>query len=172
MLHNPLACAGLLRARQSLGIDTPVVAIGTCSDQETLDAVGDAAEGTIFGGGLDVERPGDNPEISIYREKLPEYAGEDANYLGVASTGFIMVMTLESLFDDLADQGQELSGASLAEYIVSVESYHMFMGPEIGPCGAVPFFPAVCDTQVWFTQYVDGAFIDVGPGWMSGADLL
>ncbi len=172
VLHNVPACGGIWKARQSLGIDTPLVTLEICSERELLDSVGGAAEDSYFGGGLDTERPEDDPEVAIFREKLAQYAGEDADYLGTAATGFIDIMTVKSLFDDLAEQGLELTSENFSEYVASVESYHMFMGPEIGPCGQVSIFPAVCDTQVWFTQYVDGAFVDAGPGWMDGADLL
>jgi branched-chain amino acid transport system substrate-binding protein len=169
VLLGPQGCVGVMKARQSLGLELPIVTTGACYAEDVLASVGDAAHNTYFTGGADLDRPEDNPDVAIYREKLEQYAS-GTDYRGLATAGFSTVMTT---YEVLAGLGPDaMDPASIAQALRDTQDGHLFLG-DTWTCGTMAIFPAICSTGVTIFRYDEHGRTDVAGGApFDGSELL
>ena len=162
-LYADAGCIGVMRGRASLGIDTPVITTNICADRDVIDAVGDDALGWMFAG---LPEEVDSPERTLQRELLAPVLGIDASEvtnagLGLGGLGYSLFMSLVQYGNQMVEQGIELTGSSLYEFVKSGEGLYFFGGVTPLACGASAAYPAVCSFVFPFAEYKgDGV---VGP---------
>lgn len=162
-LYADAGCIGVMRGRASLGIDTPVITTNICADKDVIDAVGDDALGWMFAG---LPEEIDSPERTLQRKLLAPVLGIDesevtAAGLGLGGLGYSLFMSLVEYGNQMVEQGIELTGASLYDFVKSGEGLYFFGGVTPLACGASAAYPAVCSFVFPFAEYKgDGV---VGP---------
>ena len=162
-LYSDAGCIGVMRGRASLGITTPVITTNICADKDVIDVVGDDAEGWMFAG---LPEETETPERALLRKLLAPVMGiaEDevtAAGLGLGGLGYSLFMSLVDYGNQMVEQGIELSGASLYDFVKSGEGLYFFGGVTPLACGASAAYPAVCSFVFPFAEYKgDGV---VGP---------
>ena len=162
-LYADAGCIGVMRGRASLGITTPVITTNICADRDVIDAVGDDALGWMFAG---LPEEIDSPERTLQRELLAPVLGIDASEvtnagLGLGGLGYSLYMSLVQYGNQMVEQGIELTGASLYDFVKSGEGLFFFGGVTPLACGASAAYPAVCSFVFPFAEYKgDGV---VGP---------
>jgi len=162
-LYSDAGCIGTMRARASLGITTPVITTNICADKDVIDVVGDDATGWYFAG-LAEDR--DTPERDLQRRLLApvlEVEEEEVSTtsLGLGGLGYTMWMSLVDYGAKMSDEGIEMTGTSLFDYLKSGEGLFLFGGDSPIKCGSNAKYPAVCSFVFPFAMYKgDGV---VGP---------
>ena len=101
-----------MRARASLGIETPVLTTGICSSSDVIAEVGDDALGWNFVG---VQTQEDTPGLAILQEIMApvlgvEPAEVDSTALGLGGLGVLMTMSMAEYSNRLAADGGEMTG--------------------------------------------------------------
>ena len=159
-------CIGTMRGRASLGITIPVITTSICSGKEVLDEVGDDALGWAFVG---VSTQKDTPELAIVQEMLAPALGlepseVDSTALGLGALGMIGMMTLTQFANMMAADGQEVTGASLYDYLGASKGVKAWPnGAEID-CGAAEKYPTFCAFTFPVGEYVAGGKVETVPG--------
>ena len=97
----------------SLGIETPVLTTAICSSAEVIDEVGDDATGWYFIG-AQTERSG-TPAAEDYQAILDTLGYTNSTELGLGNLGLTGLLTLASIADGMADEGADITGASIYE---------------------------------------------------------
>ncbi len=162
-LYSDAGCIGTMRARASLGITIPVISTSICADKDVIDVVGDDATGWYFAG-LAEDR--DTPERDLQRRLLApvlEVEEEEVSTtsLGLGGLGYTMWMSLVDYGAKMSDEGIEMTGTSLFDYLKSGEGLFLFGGDSPIKCGSNAKYPAVCSFVFPFAMYKgDGV---VGP---------
>lgn len=162
-LYSDAGCIGTMRARASLGITIPVISTSICADKDVIDVVGDDATGWYFAG-LAEDR--DTPERDLQRRLLApvlEVEEEEVSTtsLGLGGLGYTMWMSLVDYGAKMSDEGIEMTGTSLFDYLKSGEGLFLFGGDSPIKCGSNAKYPAVCSFVFPFAMYLgDGV---VGP---------
>jgi branched-chain amino acid transport system substrate-binding protein len=162
-LYSDAGCIGTMRARASLGITIPVISTSICADKDVIDVVGDEATGWYFAG-LAEDR--DTPERALQRRLLAPAMGieEDevsTSSLGLGGLGYTMWMSLVDYGSKMLDEGIEMTGQSLFDYLKTGEGLFLFGGDSPIMCGSNAKYPAVCSFVFPFAMYKgDGV---VGP---------
>ena len=162
-LYADAGCIGVMRGRASLGITTPVITTNICADRDVIDAVGDDAIGWMFAG---LPEEIDSPERTLQRELLAPVLGIDASEvtnagLGLGGLGYSLYMSLVQYGNQMVEQGIELTGSSLYDFVKNGEGLYFFGGVTPLACGASAAYPAVCSFVFPFAEYKgDGV---VGP---------
>ena len=169
VLLGPQGCVGVMKARQSLGLDLPIVTTGACYAEDVLDSVGEAAYNTYFTGGADLDRPEDNDDVATYREEMAQHS-PDTDYRGLAAAGFSTVMTT---YEVLAGLGPDaMDPASIAEAMTTTQDGHLFLGGT-WTCGTMAIFPSICSTGVPMFLYDENGRTDMADGVpFDGSELL
>lgn len=162
-LYADAGCIGVMRGRASLGITTPVITTNICADKDVIDVVGDDATGWMFAG---LPEETETPERALLRKLLAPVMGiaEDevtAAGLGLGGLGYSLYMSLIDYGNQMVEQGIELTGASLYDFVKNGEGLYFFGGVTPLGCGASAAYPAVCSFVFPFAEYKgDGV---VGP---------
>lgn len=168
-LYGDAGCIGMIRGRAALGSDVPVLAASTCTNGEVLDAVGDDAFGWIFLPGGDRD---DTVETIALKTALAPMVGVDdpadvvISDLGLGSLSPIIVFTVAVAANDLAELGEEVTGASIAAHIKANPDGRLAMFPEGAPlsCGQAEAYPSVCDLSLFAGEYVGDGRIEFVEG--------
>jgi len=169
-LYSDAGCIGTMRARASLGIETPVVTTSICADADVIAAVGDDATGWYFAG---LPQDSDTPERALLAKLLApvmEIPEEEVTPtgLGLGGLGYTMWMSLYDYGQKMVAAGTELTGASLFDFLKSSTDLFLFGGQTPIACGSEPKYPAVCSFVFPFAMYKgDGV---VGP--VDGVELV
>lgn len=169
-LYSDAGCIGTMRARASLGIETPVVTTAICADDDVINVVGDDATGWYFAG---LPPDSDTPERALLAELLAPVIGvpeEEVSPtgLGLGGLGYTMWMSLYDYGQKMVTEGIELTGPSLFDYLKTSDDLFLFGGQTPIACGSEAAYPAVCSFVFPFAMYKgDGV---VGP--VDGVDLV
>lgn len=169
-LYSDAGCIGTMRARASLGIETPVVTTSICADADVISAVGDDANGWYFAG---LPEDKDTPERALLTKLLAPVMGISEEEvtptgLGLGGLGYTMWMSLYDYGQKMAAAGTELTGASLFDFLKTSKDLFLFGGQTPIACGSEAKYPAVCSFVFPFAMYKgDGV---VGP--VDGVDLV
>ena len=162
-LYSDAGCIGTMRARASLGITIPVISTSICADKDVIDVVGDEATGWYFAG-LAEDR--DTPERALQKRLLApvlevEESEVTTSSLGLGGLGYTMWMSLVDYGNKMLDEGIEMTGQSLFDYLKSGEGLFLFGGDSPIACGSNAKYPAGCSFVFPFAMYKgDGV---VGP---------
>lgn len=157
-LYDGAGCIGMMRARASLAIDTPVVTTGICSSTEVLEQVGDDAVGWSFVG---VTTRADTPGSLLVREIMAPVLGVepddvDPASLGLGALGLYLVMSLAVYGNGIAADGGEVTGAALHDLLATADDLRLWPGLSPVDCGAAPAYPSICSFTFPFAEYVAG----------------
>jgi len=169
-LYSDAGCIGTMRARASLGIETPVVTTAICADDDVIDVVGDDATGWYFAG---LPPDSDTPERDLLVKLLAPVIGvpeEEVSPtgLGLGGLGYTMWMSLYDYGQKMVAEGIEVTGPSLFDFLKTSDDLFLFGGQTPIACGSEPTYPAVCSFVFPFAMYKgDGV---VGP--VDGVDLV
>ena len=162
-LYAEAGCIGTMRGRAALGITIPVITTAACADKDVLDQVGDDAKGWMFAG---LAEDADTPERDLQRRLLAPVLGvspdevTNASY-GLGGLGYLMYMSLVEAASKMVDEGLEVTGRSLFDYVKAGHGLTLFASESKLECGAVAAYPAVCSFVFPFAEYKgDGV---VGP---------
>lgn len=175
-LYSDAGCIGTMRARASLGITTPVITTNICADKDVIDVVGDDATGWYFAG-LPAEK--DTPERAMLKKLLAPVMGVSEDEvtvaaLGLGGLGYTMWMSFIDYGKKMVDEGIEMSGQALFDYLKTAKGLFLFGGTTPIACGSNAKYPAVCSFVFPFAMYKgDGV---VGPvddlAAVTGSDML
>lgn len=156
-LYADAGCIGMMRARVSLGIDTPVITTGICSSTEVLEQVGDDAVGWNFVG---VSTRADTPASRLVQEIMAPVLGVDATEvdqasLGLGALGLYMVMSLAVYANEVAESG-DVTGVTIRDHLATSADLKLWPGTSPIACGASPAYPSICSFTFPFAEYVEG----------------
>lgn len=157
-LYADAGCIGMMRARASLAIDTPVITTGICSSTEVLDQVGDDAVGWNFVG---VTTRADTPASRLVQEIMAPVLGVAADdvdqaSLGLGALGLYLVMSLAVYANELAAAGDDVTGDAIREHLATADDLKLWPGTSPIACGASPEYPSICSFTFPFAEYVAG----------------
>ncbi len=165
-LYSDAGCVGTIRGRAALGITIPVITTSICSGKDVLDEVGDEALGWNFVGTQTQE---DTPELAILQEILAptldvEPSEIDSTALGLGALGVIEIMSLAEYSNIMAADGQDVTGASLYQFLGSATGLRQWPGGAVIECGASPTYPTICAFTFPVSEYVAGGTSMTVPG--------
>jgi hypothetical protein len=157
-LYADAGCVGMMRARVSLGVDTPVIATGICGSTDVIDQVGDDAIGWSFVG---VTAQDDSPANALLQEIMAPVLGVapeevDRAALGLGALGLFLPMSTAVYANQLADAGDEVTGRAIYEYLGTADDLRLWPGTSPIDCGAEPAYPSICSFTFPFAEYVEG----------------
>lgn len=167
-LYGDAGCIGMIRGRAALGSDVPVLAANTCANGAVLEAVGDDAEGWYFVPGG--EGP-DTPQTQVQREALAPMLGVSPDEVVVSDLGLgsltpVVVFTVAAAANDLANDGGEVTGASVADHMRTNPDGDLTLFPDGGPlsCGGSELYPNVCIRTLFLGEYSGDGSVTIVPG--------
>jgi branched-chain amino acid transport system substrate-binding protein len=171
-LYGDAGCIGTMRARQSLGITTPVVTSNVCANRDILSIAGDAAEGWHFAGAQEELPPTPGDPMMEALAKVQGVPIAEVNQYGFATIGFVLFMSMVDFANVTADKVgvDNLNGAAIFEAIRTDPSLSMYGGNSPVTCGKYPAYPSVCGMGLPVARYEAGKL--VGAGTVDGSDLL
>ena len=156
-LYADAGCIGMMRARVSLAIDTPVITTGICSSTEVLEQVGDDAVGWNFVG---VTTRADTPASRLVQEIMAPVLGVepdevDQASLGLGALGLYLVMSLAVYANTVAETG-DVTGIAIRDHLATGTDLKLWPGTSPIACGASPDYPSICSFTFPFAEYVEG----------------
>jgi branched-chain amino acid transport system substrate-binding protein len=156
-LYADAGCIGMMRARVSLAIDTPVITTGICSSTEVLEQVGDDAVGWNFVG---VTTRADTPASRLVQEIMAPVLGVEADEvdqasLGLGALGLYMVMSLAVYANAVAESG-DVTGVAIRDHLATATDLKLWPGTSPIACGASAGYPSICSFTFPFAEYVEG----------------
>jgi ABC-type branched-subunit amino acid transport system substrate-binding protein len=156
-LYADAGCIGMMRARVSLAIDTPVITTGICSSTEVLEQVGDDAVGWNFVG---VTTRADTPASRLVQEIMAPVLGVEADEvdqasLGLGALGLYMVMSLAVYANAVAESG-DVTGVAIRDHLATATDLKLWPGTSPIACGASADYPSICSFTFPFAEYVEG----------------
>jgi branched-chain amino acid transport system substrate-binding protein len=165
-LYSDAGCVGTIRGRAALGITTPVITTAICAGKEVLDEVGDDALGWTF---IGVQTQENTPELAILQEILAPALGVepsevDSTALGLGGLGVVGIMSLAEYSNMMVTNGDEVTGASLYEFIGSATDLQQWPGGADIECGASPTYPTICAFTFPVSSYVAGGSVETIEG--------
>jgi branched-chain amino acid transport system substrate-binding protein len=162
-LYADAGCIGTMRGRVSLGIETPVLTTAICSSAEVIDEVGDDAVGWYFIGGQ-TERTG-TPEAEDYQAILDTLGYTNSTELGLGNLGLTGLLTLASIANGMADEGADITGASIYETLGASDGVVNWPDGNALACGSVASIPTICAFTFPVATYLSGEGIQTVPGY-------
>ena len=174
VVFAPPACARIMQALSSLGVETPAFYIGRCAAPPVVAAGGAGAEGAYFFSSiLHPDAHPDDPDVALYLEKIEEFGDEsiDPRSYDVAR-GFATTMTFHRHLLKLEDGA--VSGEAIAEAFRGAVDVPSFMGHAYTCDGrqGVPGFVSLCNSHVRIYQLVEGRYRDASGDWVSAGAAL
>ena len=165
-LYSDAGCIGTIRGRAALAITIPVITTAICSGKDVLEEVGDDALGWSFVG---VQTQEDTPELAILQEILAPVLGiapeeVDSTALGLGALGVIEIMSLAEFANIMAAQGDDVTGASLYDFVGSSTDLTQWPGGAKIECGAAEKYPTICAFTFPVAEYVAGGSVKTIPG--------
>ena len=165
-LYSDAGCIGTIRGRAALGITIPVLTTGICSGKDVIDVVGDDAVGWVFTG---VATQADTPALAILQAIMAPVLGVDASEvdstaLGLGGLALFEIMSLAVYANTMQADGQEITGASLYDYLKTTKGLMLWPGTGAVECGLSPDYPAICSFTFPFAEYTAGGKVLTVPG--------
>lgn len=170
-----LPCVPSLQAFRGSGSDAKLLQPAQCADSETLDQVGDLAEGSYYIYGQTVpELNPDNPDVKAFVAAVEKYAPKEKRASSDFGTGaFQGVMNVADLArklpaDRITSQGMQRlvrSTKRQKNWLGLSGSYHCDPLP-------IPDYPGVCSSEAQLAQLEDGKLQLAQPGHIDLAPLL
>jgi ABC-type branched-subunit amino acid transport system substrate-binding protein len=165
-LYSDAGCIGTIRGRAALGITIPVITTAICSGKDVLDEVGDDALGWSFVG---VQTQENTPELAILQEILAPSLGVapeevDSTALGLGALGLIEIMSLAEYGNIMQAAGQDVTGASLYDFLKTSKDLAQWPGGAAIECGAAAKYPTICAFTFPVSEYVAGGGVMTIPG--------
>lgn len=152
-------CAPAAQAIESLGITTPVVNTGFCSDQSVADALGDFPEWTFMYPHASNMDPG--PDGELFRATMAEYA-PDAKLSGPPAPTFGVLLAQVKAMNEIGFDS--LTTEAVNEWLRDFKG-PVLMGPPELDCGFIEKAPTLCSTYAVFMEYEgDGVWADPTDG--------
>jgi len=161
-LYADAGCIGVMRARATAGIETPVVSTAICSSGEVIDVVGDDAVGWNF---IAVGTPNPTAAEASFNEIIaPVYGDGGGSSLGLGALGITQVMTLARVANALEAEGVEVTGDAMFERLATATDIANFPDDNPLQCGFAPTYPTICSFVFPIGEYVEGGEIQTIPG--------
>ena len=159
-------CKPTMLTAQQIGLDVPILYTGACAAPKIIDAVGDAAEGSIFN--LEAELDPKHPDNALYQAIVKRY-GAKYGYeaLGAGTVSFRAVVNLYAVLRDLG--AENVTPAAILSAFRKGSDHPSFFGHAYTCDGRqLPGYRAMCAPQQSLGVLKDGAvvpltdWIDVG----------
>jgi len=166
-------CTANMQARQSLGLQTQVkyVLAGVCLDNKVVQAAGAGAEGVYMNFSTLPPFETNDPDVALYLAKLKQYGSANLTLDEFAGAGFQTVMNAYDVLNKLGPDN--LSSDKIVAAFKATQNQHNFMGKPYTCDGKqVPTVPAMCNAAQRMVQVQNGKFVDVGGGWINGAQFI
>ena len=149
-----------------MGIEIPVLTTSICAETAVIEEVGDDALGWTFVG---VQTDEDTPERAILQDILApalevEPEEVDPTALGLGGLGTIMTMSLAMYANAIAAEGEEVTAASLYEYLATTPGLEQWPSGTAVDCGAADAYPSICAFTFPFAEYQEGGEVITVPG--------
>jgi branched-chain amino acid transport system substrate-binding protein len=169
-LYDGTGCIGVMDARASVGLDTPVITTNLCATDDVFAAVGDDAEGWFFvasGAGPD------NDEIAAQREALAPAIDVSVDEvpigaLGLGGLGSQALFTMAVLANSVAADGGEVTGQSMFDFGRASTDVALFPSGStteaLLECGAAASYPSVCAFTASISQYAGDGKVEIVEG--------
>ncbi len=162
-LYADAGCIGTMRGRVALGIETPVITTAICNSAEVIDVVGDDAEGWYFIG-ASTEESG-TPEADDLQAILQSLGFTNSTELGLGGLGVTGMLSLATIANMMAADGEEVTGASIYETLGASDGAVNWPDGFPFSCGSAPAYPTVCNFIFPIATYVPGTGIETVPGY-------
>ncbi len=161
-LYSDAGCIGAMRARVSLGVETPTISTAICGSAEVIDVVGDDAVGWSFVG---VGGSTDRPDDAVLAEIIePVYGTAESTSLGLGALGINQVMTLARVANNVAADGEAVTGAAIFDRLATATDEIDFLNGNPLACGSAAAYPSVCSFYFPIGEYLAGGEIATIPG--------
>ncbi len=158
------SCFPLLAALNSVGYsvdEIPFLMSTSCFDPAAAEDAGDNAVGVYFigSGGYLTRDPAElegaqAQEAALYQEKAAEFGVTPENLSkNFAQQGFTLVMSMVQRAAEVAANGDQVDGTTLAEAFAATEDSPQFGSSPISCSSAPPPYIAVCNRNVNVTQW-------------------
>lgn len=155
---------------RSAGFDGQITALGTASDEESLQAMGAAGNGVVFSGFYDDPVTSEKPEYVQFRDDL-EANGNGAEPSGFSLNGYLAAyVTAEAL---RAIDG-EITSQSFTESLTSIQGLDEFFEPALDASAATEDYPRTYYFTAKQTELQDGTLVqalDYYYDWSNGERL-
>jgi branched-chain amino acid transport system substrate-binding protein len=162
-LYADAGCIGTMRGRVSLGIETPVITTAICNSAEVIDVVGDDAVGWYFIG-ASTEESG-TPEADDLQAILQSLGFTNSTELGLGGLGVTGILSLATIANSMAADGEEITGASIYETLGASDGAVNWPDGFPFSCGSAPAYPTICNFIFPIATYVAGTGIETVPGY-------
>jgi ABC-type branched-subunit amino acid transport system substrate-binding protein len=164
-LYADAGCIGAMRARVSLGIDTPVITTPICASSEVIDVVGDDAVGWNF---VAIGTPGDTPSGNDFAAIIEPGHGTAATAsIGLGALGISLLMTLARVANDVAADGGDVTGPAIYGALATATDVRVFPNDTLLACGLSTTYPSICSFEFPIGEFVAGGTIRTIPGFES-----
>ena len=159
-------CKPTMLTAQQIGFKAPILFTGACAATKILDAVGDAAEGSIFN--LEAELDPGNPDNALYRAIAERYGPKyDYEWQGAGTVSFRAVINLYAVLRDLGYS--KITPAAVLKRLRGAHNAPSFFGhPYTCDGKQLQGYPALCAPQQTLGVLENGSikqltdWIDVG----------
>lgn len=174
VVFAPPACARIMQAFGSLGVEADAFFIGRCAAPSVVAAGGAGAEGAYFFSSiLHPDAHADDPDVALYAKKVKKFGEKslDPRSYDVAR-GFATTMTFHRRL--LTLEPDAVTSESVTEAFRSAVDVPSFMGRSYTCDGrqGVPGFVGLCNSRVRIYQLVEGRYRDASGDWISAGAAL
>jgi branched-chain amino acid transport system substrate-binding protein len=171
-LYSGPGCVGTMRARATLGLELPTMAITTCGTKEVLDSAGDDATGWLIAG----TGEGDAATVKKVKQYVAKVQGvpvKKADTGGFAPIGFGAIASVAETARRVGKSG-EVSGPSIFERFTTEKGKTLWGGVQPYECGQEAAYPAVCTFDIPFVEVKAGGKLKPyrGGKFVNGSDYL
>lgn len=148
-------CKPTMLTAKQIGFTAPIIYTGACAAPKILDAVGDAAEGSVFN--LEADLDAGNPDNVLYQAIAARY-GPKYKYeaQGAGTVSFRATMNLYAVLRHLGADGIN-SAAILAEFRKADAAPSFFGHPYTCDGHQLAGYPAMCAPQQTLGVLKNGA---------------
>ncbi len=165
-LYSDDGCIGTIRGRAALGITIPTITTAICSGKTVLGEVGDDAVGWSF---IGVRTQEDTPELAILQNILAPALGVapaevDSTALGLGALSVIESMSLAMYSNAMQANGDEVTGASLFEFVKSTKGLVQWPSGSAVECGIAEKYPTICSFTFPVAEYLAGGKVQTIEG--------
>jgi branched-chain amino acid transport system substrate-binding protein len=162
-LYDDAGCIGAIRARVALGLEIPALSTPICGSADVLEVVGDQAEGWYFAGSAATDG---SPTSQTLQEIVePEYGPDSAGSLGLGALAISQVMSIASVANAVAADGDDVTGPSIYERLATSDDIIGFPFQAPFECGTSDVYSSVCSFVIPIGTYGEGNTVASVPGY-------
>lgn len=166
---GPTSCPPLIKTKQQLAIDKPLMTIQLCAGTSITKEAGAAAEG-MYSAIQHLVDPAD-PDYKLFLDKYGRYHGKNYKISQFSQVGFQTIMNVYDLMKKIG--GDAVTPAAINKALKATDGQKNFMSAPYTCDGKqLTGLRAICNANNRIVQWKDGKFVDLSGKWESGAEAL